>query len=163
MISSPTPTAIERRRGGEAGDGPLGIADQPAQEEDAPVAARHATEGSLPQVGRHDKKVELIETTLRKRLRFCNGITYIGGVSKWDKLIFQILSGNADAAIPFDDLCNLLERLGFERRTRGSHNIFRLAGVEEKPNLQRDGKSAKPYQVRQVRDIIVKYKLAGDS
>jgi len=52
---------------------------------------------------------------------------------------------------PFDDLCHLLERMGFERRTRGSHNIFRRPGVAEKPNLQRAGAKAKPYQVRQVR------------
>lgn len=53
-------------------------------------------------------------------------------------------------------------RLGFEERTRGSHHIFRKAGVEEKLNLQRDNKGAKPYQVRQVRNIIVKYKLGGE-
>ena len=31
----------------------------------------------------------------------------------------------------------------------------------EKVNLQRAGNSAKPYQVKQVRNIIVKYKLGG--
>lgn len=56
----------------------------------------------------------------------------------------------------------MLVRLGFERRTRGSHNVFRRAGVAEKPNLQRSGSNAKPYQVRQVRDIILKYKLGED-
>lgn len=47
------------------------------------------------------------------------------------------------------------------KRTSGSHNIFRKAGILEKPNLQRDGSKAKPYQVRQVRDMILKRKL-GD-
>jgi len=51
--------------------------------------------------------------------------------------------------------------MGFERRTRGSHTIFRRAGIEDKVNLQKDGNKAKPYQVRQVRDIILKYRL-GD-
>lgn len=83
-------------------------------------------------------------------------------MSKWARLLDQILRGTADANIPFDDLCHLLERMGFERRTRGSHNIFRRPGVAEKPNLQRAGAKAKPYQVRQVRDIIVRYKL-GDN
>lgn len=82
-------------------------------------------------------------------------------MGQWDKLLGQILRGTGDANIPFDDLCHMLSRLGFERRTRGSHNIFRKAGVMEKPNLQRAGNNAKPYQVRQVRDDIVKYKL-GD-
>ena len=74
----------------------------------------------------------------------------------------RILRGTGDANIPFDDLCHLLERMGFERRTRGSHSIFRRPGVAEKPNLQRAGAKAKPYQVRQVRDIIVRYRL-GDN
>jgi predicted RNA binding protein YcfA (HicA-like mRNA interferase family) len=68
-------------------------------------------------------------------------------------------SGTADAAIRFDDLCHLLERLGFEKRVRGSHHLFRKSGVEEKINLQRSGSQAKPYQVKQVRAIILKAKL----
>jgi hypothetical protein len=72
------------------------------------------------------------------------------------------LRGTNDASIPFDDLCHLLSRLGFERRTSGSHNIFRRAGIPERPNLQRAGHEAKPYQVRQVRDMIIRYKLGGD-
>jgi len=82
-------------------------------------------------------------------------------MGKWAKLLEQVLRGTSDANISFDDLCGLLERLGFERRTRGSHHIFRREGVPDKPNLQKQGKNAKVYQVRQVRDIIVKHKL-GD-
>jgi len=83
-------------------------------------------------------------------------------MGKWEKLIERILRGTSDASISFDDLCGLLERLGFERRTRGSHNVFRRSGIVEKPNLQRHGSNAKVYQVRQVRDIILKYKLGDD-
>lgn len=83
-------------------------------------------------------------------------------MGKWDRLLDQILRGTSDANVAFDDLCNLLVRCGFEKRTRGSHNIFRKAGVVERPNLQRDGNNAKPYQVRQVRDIVVRYRL-GDN
>jgi predicted RNA binding protein YcfA (HicA-like mRNA interferase family) len=83
-------------------------------------------------------------------------------MGKWDKLFEQILRGSSDADIPFDDLCNLLVRLGFERRTRGSHNVFRRFDVIEKPNLQRAGANAKTYQVRQIRDIIIKYKMGED-
>jgi len=71
------------------------------------------------------------------------------------------LSGNSDATIGFDDLCSLLKSLGFEERIRGSHHLFRRIGVEEKLNLQRDGNNAKAYQVRQVRAVLLKYKL-GD-
>ena len=82
-------------------------------------------------------------------------------MGKWDKLLDRILRGTSDASVSFEDLCGLLERLGFERRTRGSHNIFRRSGIVEKPNLQRSGTNAKVYQVRQVRDIILKYHLGG--
>jgi predicted RNA binding protein YcfA (HicA-like mRNA interferase family) len=70
-----------------------------------------------------------------------------------------VLSGTSDASIRFDDLCSLLESVGFAKRTNGSHNIFRKSGVEEQINLQRDGNNAKPYQVKQVRAVILKYKL----
>ncbi len=82
-------------------------------------------------------------------------------MGKYEKLILQILSGTSDANIKFEDLCNLLEKLGFEMRVRGSHHIFRKDGIVEKINLQREGNKAKPYQVKQVRNIIVKYKLGG--
>jgi predicted RNA binding protein YcfA (HicA-like mRNA interferase family) len=61
----------------------------------------------------------------------------------------------------FDDLCQLLESLGFEKRVRGSHHLFRKSGVEEKINLQRAGAQAKPYQVKQVRSVILKAKLGS--
>jgi hypothetical protein len=49
--------------------------------------------------------------------------------------------------------------LGFERRVRGSHYLFRKSGVEEMINLQRAGANAKPYQVKQVRAAILKARL----
>ena len=52
-------------------------------------------------------------------------------------------------------------RLGFEKRVRGSHHLFRKSGVEEKINLQRAGTNAKPYQVKQVRTAILKAKLGS--
>jgi hypothetical protein len=79
-----------------------------------------------------------------------------------DRLLLQILRGSSDANISFDDLRRLLLRLGFDERVRSSHHVFRKQGIEERINLQRDGNQAKPYQVRQVRAVIVKYKLAGD-
>ena len=75
------------------------------------------------------------------------------------KTLRQLLSGTSDAAIRFDDVCSLLESLGFDQRVKGSHHLFRKAGVEERINLQREGNNAKPYQVKQVRAVILKYKL----
>jgi len=58
-------------------------------------------------------------------------------------------------------MCRLLHKLGFHERTRGSHHIFTGDGVEEILNLQTTGGRAKPYQVKQVRQVIVKYHLGG--
>jgi hypothetical protein len=55
------------------------------------------------------------------------------------------------------------KRFGFDKRVSGSHHIFRKEGVLEKINLQKEGNKAKPYQVRQVRNIILKYKLGVKS
>jgi len=83
-------------------------------------------------------------------------------MGKYDKLILKILRGSSDANISFNDLCVLLKRIGFDERTRGSHHVFRKEGIEEKINLQSDSAKAKPYQVRQVRSILVKYRLSGE-
>ena len=40
--------------------------------------------------------------------------------------------------------------------------MFRKSGIEEKINLQKDGNKAKPYQVKQVRAVILKYKFGGE-
>lgn len=80
-------------------------------------------------------------------------------MGQYEKLIQTILQGKSDANINFQQLCNLMDRLGFEQRIRGSHHLFRKSGVEEKVNLQKDGNKAKAYQIKQVRSIIIKYKL----
>ena len=79
------------------------------------------------------------------------------------KLLDQILRGNADAQVPFDRLCSLLRELGFAERIKGSHHIFTKEDFPEILNLQPKRAKAKAYQVRQVRGIILKYRLAGGS
>lgn len=83
-------------------------------------------------------------------------------MSKLEKLLAQVVSGRADANIAFADLRRLLLRLGFSERTRGSHHVFSRKGTEERINLQESGAKAKPYQVKQVRAVIVKYALEVD-
>jgi hypothetical protein len=82
-------------------------------------------------------------------------------VTQQDKLLAKILLGASDADIPFAQLCQLLHRLGFDERIRGSHHIFSKEGVEEILNLQPKQGKAKPYQVKQVRAVILKYQLGG--
>jgi predicted RNA binding protein YcfA (HicA-like mRNA interferase family) len=73
-----------------------------------------------------------------------------------------MLDGQSDANIRFDDLRRLLADLGFEERIRGSHHLFVHPDVDELINLQRDGSEAKPYQVRQVRSVILRFRLGGE-
>jgi predicted RNA binding protein YcfA (HicA-like mRNA interferase family) len=83
-------------------------------------------------------------------------------MTQLDKLLDRMLRGTADATIGFADLCQLLRKLGFDERIRGSHHIFTRTDVEEIINLQPKGSKAKVYQVRQVRSLIIRYGLGGD-
>jgi hypothetical protein len=80
-------------------------------------------------------------------------------VVKHRKFSERLMSGAADADIAFRDLCQLLERLGFDERIRGDLHIFTKDGMVEILNLQPKGAQAKPYQVKQVRNVIRKYNL----
>lgn len=80
-------------------------------------------------------------------------------MSRDTKTLEAILRGYSDANIEFADLCRLLSSLGFRDRVKGSHHIFSRTGVEEIINIQPNGGKAKPYQVKQVRNIILKYRL----
>ncbi len=75
-------------------------------------------------------------------------------------LLKKILAGLSDKNIRFEDMKKLIISLGFDCRVKGDHHIFNKEGISEIINLQplRDGK-AKPYQVKQVRNLILKYKL----
>ncbi len=83
-------------------------------------------------------------------------------MGKLEKLLIKILRGTSDANIDFVELRTLLVRLGFEERIKGSHHILSKDDVEEILNIQSKAGKAKPYQVKQVRTIIVKYKLKLD-
>jgi len=79
-----------------------------------------------------------------------------------EKLLEDILRGTSDANIQFAGVCQLLHSLGFRERIRGDHHIFVKQGVEEILNLQPKGGKAKPYQVKQVRKVILRYRLGGE-
>ena len=83
-------------------------------------------------------------------------------MSQYEKLLLSILSGTRDKSILFADLRTVLDRLGFQRRIKGDHFIYTKDGVDEIINIQPVGSKAMPYQVKQVRNIILKYQLGGD-
>ncbi|MCL2095630.1 MAG: type II toxin-antitoxin system HicA family toxin [Oscillospiraceae bacterium] len=80
-------------------------------------------------------------------------------MGKKDKLLNSVLSGKKDKNILFTDLCKLLDMMEFDGRINGSHHIYHKDKVDDILNLQPEGKLAKPYQVRQVRELIKKYDL----
>lgn len=83
-------------------------------------------------------------------------------MSGWRKTLRKVLSGSSDRAIRFEDLRGLLLRLGFEERVKGSHHIFTKDDVPEILNLQPQSGMSKPYQVKQVREVIVSEQLAAE-
>jgi len=72
------------------------------------------------------------------------------------------MRGKSDANIPFKGLLRLLRELGFNERIRGSHHIFAREEIAEIINLQSKGAKAKAYQVKQVRNLILKYRLGEE-
>ncbi len=84
-------------------------------------------------------------------------------MSKFDKLILKLLSGTSDTNFDFTNLVSLLERFGFSVRIKGSHHIFFKDGIDEIINLQPLNNKAKAYQVKQVREILIKYKLVNSN
>ena len=83
-------------------------------------------------------------------------------MDRHERLRQTILGGRSDANIRFSDLRALLLHLGFSERIRGSHHLFDKEGIVEIINIQSRGGHAKPYQVRQVRNLVLKYKLGGE-
>lgn len=80
-------------------------------------------------------------------------------MGKYGKLRQKLLSGTSDAGISFSELCQLLRRLGFDEKIRGDHHIFTKSGINEIINIQPRGNKAKIYQVKQIRTLILKYRL----
>ena len=75
-------------------------------------------------------------------------------------ILEKVLSCLNDKNLNFNDLKKIILDLGFTERIKGSHHIYFKTGIIEIINLQslKDGK-AKAYQVKQARNIILKYEL----
>jgi len=80
-------------------------------------------------------------------------------MSEHERLYEYIMLRRSDSNVLFTGLCALLKKLGFDERIKGDHHIFTMSGVEEILNLQPKGGKGKPYQVKQVRSVILKYNL----
>jgi len=81
-----------------------------------------------------------------------------------EKILEKVLTGLSDKNIRFSELRNLVLSFGFDERIRGDHHILSQTGVAEILNLQPLGNGmAKAYQVKQVRSVILKYKLGKEA
>ena len=80
-------------------------------------------------------------------------------LNRHQRLLNRILDGSHLANIRFDDVRSLLVRMGFEERIQGSHHIFARAGIDETANLQPRGSDAIPYQLRQLKALLVRHNL----
>ena len=83
-------------------------------------------------------------------------------MSHFSKTFRSIIRGDRDTNLRFADLRQVLLRLGFDERIRGGHHIFTRADSAEIINIQSARGKAKPYQVKQVRDIILENGLGPD-
>jgi predicted RNA binding protein YcfA (HicA-like mRNA interferase family) len=67
------------------------------------------------------------------------------------------------STVLFKDLKALCEKYFGECRIKGSHHIFKMPWPgDPRINLQKDGKQAKPYQVKQVIKALEKLQEAKD-
>jgi hypothetical protein len=111
--------------------------EQPAEGDGIPRLRRN-----VRQKGRTKKP----EATREPKVRY-SGFT---AMSKHTKVFEHIMTRRSDSNVTLSDLCEPLTRLGFDRR---------MTGIEEIINLQPKHGMGKAYQVRQVRDVLLKYKL----
>lgn len=84
-------------------------------------------------------------------------------MSKFEKALDKLLRGRSDQNFEFEGLRHILLRLGFDERIKGSHHIFTRDNVIEILNLQPKGSQAKAYQVKQVREILLRYRLVPEN
>jgi hypothetical protein len=75
----------------------------------------------------------------------------------YEKAITEILSGDKDNGIEFSDVRLVLFRLGFACRVKGDHFIYSRDGIAEIVNIQPAGNKCKAYQVKQIRNLLLKY------
>ena len=80
-------------------------------------------------------------------------------MARADKMYQKVMAGKSENNIDFEDFRHMITCLGFRERIRGDHHFFTRDCIPERINIQPAGNKAKPYQVRQVREIIIKHSL----
>ena len=82
-------------------------------------------------------------------------------MSRRDKLVRAVRSNPRD--VRFDDACKIAEMLGFVHKGgKGSHRVFARRGEPVALNFQDRNGKIKPYQARQLIEMIEKYEKIDD-
>ena len=77
-------------------------------------------------------------------------------MTKHDKLLQSIF--NVTASIRFEDACRIAELIGFSRKGgQGSHAVYGRDDEIKLLNFQNRNGTIKPYQLRQLQDMVKKY------
>ena len=78
-----------------------------------------------------------------------------------NKKVYQaVISGKSDNNINYKDFQNLIVNLGFDfARQRGSHEMYFNDEIKRYMNIQNDGSKAKPYEIKQLRNLIKEFDL----
>lgn len=75
-----------------------------------------------------------------------------------ERILQKALSGSRN--IRFADMVTLAQAFGFRlSRTKGSHHIFTHPNIPELLNLQNVHGQAKPYQIKQLLNLVERYNL----
>ncbi len=83
-------------------------------------------------------------------------------MSKRERLSQTILRRPSDASVRFSALGALMQHLGFEERICASHHLYGGKVLQRRSICSAATESAKAYQVRQVRRLILKHELGAD-
>ncbi len=76
------------------------------------------------------------------------------------KIYNDVISGKSDNNINFNDFRNLIVDLGFNFiNQNGSHIQYYNKNINERMTIQNNKSKAKGYQVKQLRNIIIKHGL----
>ena len=79
-------------------------------------------------------------------------------MAKLKKIFEKVLAGSKNIA--FNDFILLVEGFGFHlSRVSGSHHIFVHPKVKELVNLQNVKGPVKPYQIKQLMELVERYNL----
>jgi predicted RNA binding protein YcfA (HicA-like mRNA interferase family) len=101
--------------------------------------------------------IPAITQQFQRSTTLASGLDTDRKMSQFEKLMERLRSGKS---LSFSEAQLVMTKLGFTlARVKGSHHIYTHPQIDRPINLQPIGKDVKPYQLRQIRDIIAELGL----